>query len=69
VDMILSSLDYEGRVRERAEQLWEEAGRPEGKDQHFWYEAQHALEAEHFETAPKEAGDLLHGEADEPAVL
>ena len=66
--MILSSLDYEARVRERAEQLWEEAGRPEGKDQHFWYEAQRALEAEHFETAPEDADDLQRSEADEPAV-
>lgn len=25
--------------RERARKLWEEAGKPEGQDEKFWYEA------------------------------
>ena len=49
--------------------MWEAAGRPEGKDQHFWYAAQRALEAKHFERADDDAGDLQRGEADEPATF
>jgi hypothetical protein len=28
------------QIRTRAWQLWEEAGRPEGRDEEFWYEAE-----------------------------
>lgn len=33
----------EDRVRERAYALWEEAGRPEGKDVEHWHQAEHEL--------------------------
>jgi hypothetical protein len=33
-------------IRERAHQLWEAAGRPEGKEDHFWLEAERQLKEE-----------------------
>lgn len=53
----LSIEEYEQRIRERAQQLWEEAGRPEGLSDQFWYAAQHAFEAEHPEFAERHAND------------
>lgn len=31
------------QIRERAHQLWELAGQPEGREQEFWYLAEHDL--------------------------
>jgi hypothetical protein len=31
------------RIAERARQLWEEAGRPEGRDMEYWLEAEEEL--------------------------
>ena len=36
----------EDKIRERAYQLWDGAGRPEGREQEFWYDAQRELGAE-----------------------
>lgn len=58
----LSVEEYETRVRERAYQLWDEAGRPEGLTDHFWYEARKAFDAEHPELAPRHANDPKPGE-------
>lgn len=33
----------EQRIRERAHQLWQEAGEPEGRDQEFYYLAEQEL--------------------------
>jgi predicted DNA-binding transcriptional regulator YafY len=33
-------------IRERACQLWEQAGKPEGMDQHFWLKAERQLRDE-----------------------
>jgi DUF2934 family protein len=33
-------------IRERAHKLWEEAGKPEGKEEHFWHEAEQLLREE-----------------------
>lgn len=30
-------------IRERAHQLWEQAGRPEGREQEFWHQAEQEL--------------------------
>ena len=30
----------EQRIRERAHKLWEQAGKPDGQDDIFWYEAE-----------------------------
>ena len=32
--------DYERRVRQYATDLWEQAGRPHGRDLEFWFEAE-----------------------------
>ena len=65
----LSTEDYEARIRERAHQLWEEAGRPEGLSDHFWYVAQRAFEADHPELAPRHAGDPQPEAADPSAIV
>ena len=57
MNQMLNFDDYERRVRERAYQLWEVAGRPDGLTDHFWYEAQRSFEAEHPELALRHAGD------------
>ncbi|HYD98562.1 MAG TPA: DUF2934 domain-containing protein [Alphaproteobacteria bacterium] len=36
----------EDRIRERAYQLWEEAGRPDGAHDQHWEEARRQIEAE-----------------------
>jgi Protein of unknown function (DUF2934) len=33
-------------IRERAHQLWEAAGRPDGREEHFWHEAERQLNEE-----------------------
>jgi hypothetical protein len=34
-------------VRARAHQLWEEAGKPEGREHEFWYQAERELQHNH----------------------
>ena len=36
----------EEEVRKKARELWEAAGRPEGKDEEFWLEAERQLKEE-----------------------
>jgi hypothetical protein len=36
----------EDAIRRRAHQLWETAGKPEGKEDHFWLEAERQLREE-----------------------
>ncbi|CAH2600138.1 conserved protein of unknown function [Rhodovastum atsumiense] len=38
--------DLEQRTRDLAYRLWEEAGRPDGRDHEFWYAARQQVEAE-----------------------
>jgi hypothetical protein len=38
--------EHEDRVRERAYHLWEDAGRPDGRDDEFWHAARELIEAE-----------------------
>jgi hypothetical protein len=38
--------EYEKRIRELAYQLWEEAGRPDGKSDEFWRRARAQVSAE-----------------------
>jgi hypothetical protein len=35
----------EEQIRARAYELWEEAGKPEGRDDEFWQQAEQALRA------------------------
>lgn len=34
------------KIRDRAFQLWDKAGQPEGREQEFWYEAERELAEE-----------------------
>ena len=68
MDQSLSPEEYERRIRERAQQLWEEAGQPEGQSNHFWFAAQRAFEAEHPEFAQRHGGEQ-QPEQDEPGGL
>ena len=36
----------EDEIRERAHQLWEQAGKPDGQHEHFWHEAERQLRDE-----------------------
>jgi hypothetical protein len=36
----------EERIRERAKRLWEEAGKPEGRDEEFWQRAEREIGVE-----------------------
>jgi Protein of unknown function (DUF2934) len=38
--------DQEQHIRDRAYQLWEADGAPEGKAEHYWYRAQELIERE-----------------------
>ncbi len=45
-------------VRERAYELWRQAGGPEGRSDEFWFAAEHELEGK-TATADREAGALV----------
>lgn len=47
----MQTLDQE-KVRDRAYQLWDRAGQPEGRDQEFWFDAERELaEEDEFDTS------------------
>jgi hypothetical protein len=47
----MHTMDHE-KVRDRAYQLWDRAGQPEGRDQEFWFDAERELaEEEDFDTS------------------
>lgn len=48
--------DLDERIRQRAYQIWEEEGRPDGEDFHHWFRAVEEIKAE-------------HGDEDRPAQL
>lgn len=41
----MQTLDQE-KIRDRAFQLWDRAGQPEGREQEFWYDAERELAEE-----------------------
>ncbi len=51
-----SDTELQERIRRRAHQLWEQAGRPDGREDEFWYQAE------------REIGEMseLHDEATAP---
>ena len=53
----------EEQVRERARELWERAGRPEGRDEEFWYGAEKELHEMQGmrEEAQKSPSEVLPG--------
>jgi hypothetical protein len=38
--------DREERIRQRAEELWREAGQPQGRDEEFWHKAEKEIDAD-----------------------
>lgn len=46
----------EERIRERAHQLWELAGKPEGRQDEFWREAERELSKDPGENPDESAG-------------
>ncbi len=50
--------EYRDTVRERAYELWELAGRPEGMADYFWLEAEDQIRREPFESAGETWGNL-----------
>lgn len=67
--------DFDQQIRERAYQLWEEAGRPDGRAQEFWFHAQadiHTRRAAEVRTAgptemrhPPDDWDIVDERSDE----
>ena len=67
--------DFDQQIRERASQLWEEAGRPNGRAQEFWFHAQadiHTRRAAEVRTAgrtemrdPPDDWDIVDEQSDE----
>lgn len=49
--------DREQRIRQRAYELWEVAGKPEGREAEHWAEAERQLAAEDFSAGNPEATD------------
>jgi hypothetical protein len=47
------------QIRTRAHQLWETAGRPEGREDAFWYEAERELRQSDGTTNPEEKADTF----------
>lgn len=47
--------DREARIRDRAHAIWEEEGRPEGRDREHWERAAAEVEAEERAAEPDDA--------------
>ena len=48
----------EDKIRERAYQLWSDAGQPEDREQEFWYQAERELAEEDELDTSKEASAI-----------
>lgn len=53
--------DFEEQVRQRAYQLWEEAGRPDAQSDEFWFRALYELQG----TAAEDGSSPAPGTVDE----
>ena len=42
----------EEKIRKRAREIWEENGRPTGRDEEFWLQAERELQAEELKETP-----------------
>jgi len=47
--------DRERRIRDRAERIWEDAGKPVGQDDDIWWQAEREIEAEDNLPPPRAA--------------
>ena len=50
--MTAADSDIEDRIRARAHQIWEEEGRPEGRDREHWERAEREVRAAIRDSAP-----------------
>ena len=48
----------EDKIRDRAYQLWDEAGQPEDREQEFWYQAERELAEEDEVDTSREASAI-----------
>ena len=48
----------EAKIRDRAYQLWDQAGQPEGRDWEFWHDAERELAEEEDVDVSSEASKL-----------
>lgn len=49
--------DADDRIRDRAYQLWDQAGQPEGREDEFWYRAERELSADQDVDSSEEASE------------
>ena len=47
------------QIRERAHQLWEAAGKPEGREQDFWFQAERELKGQKSNTRDEKSKTFL----------
>jgi hypothetical protein len=47
------------QIRDRAHQLWETAGRPEGREHEFWYRAERELKGGAFNNPDEKSETFL----------
>jgi hypothetical protein len=51
--------DQMEKIRRRAHELWEAAGRPEGREQEFWYRAEREITNSDAPTNPDEKSNTF----------
>jgi hypothetical protein len=57
---MIGDTELEQRIRERAHQIWEDQGRPEGRDQEHWSRAEQEINANEL-TSPPLQPDTIGG--------
>jgi len=50
--------DRQDRIRQRAHEIWEQEGRPDGRDQEHWERAHREVDEEPGETPPEPPRDI-----------
>jgi hypothetical protein len=60
--------DREARIRAKAHELWEEAGRPEGRTDAHWMKAARLIDADQHKPKPKDRTDKGPGVDIAPAT-
>jgi len=51
--------DREAKIRRRAHELWEEQGRPEGRETEFWLQAERKVGIDADRRPPEKGGDVV----------
>lgn len=59
--------DVEQRIRQRAQKIWEEEGRPEGRDKEHWARAAFAVTTKDAQQSTREAAEPSRTESEKPA--